>query len=91
LRHRGQPHSSRFPADAAKLYLSGTSNEEGVKPSSPPRVSLRASWRNLIGPPLRSIRASGQSATNDFFYFLEAKFNFPKFMPLEIISKGIID
>src|SRR5438046_9115388 len=38
---------------ATKLHLPRPGNEEGIEPSGPPRLSLWAPRRNLIGPPLR--------------------------------------
>jgi hypothetical protein len=77
--------------NAAKFYLPGAGNEERVEASGTPRLSLRTSRRNLVGPPLRTIHASRQLATNDLFYFREAKLKFSKFVTPEVISEWVVN
>jgi hypothetical protein len=64
------------PRDAAKPYLPRAGYEESIKASRPPCLSLRASRRDLICPPLRTSRAAWQWATNDLFHLLKAELKF---------------
>ena len=75
---------------ASKPDLSGARDEKSVKTGGQPSLSLRVVGVDLIDPPLRAIRASGQSAADNLFYFPEPKLNFLKSLLDKVVSKGII-